>query len=126
MIGRNGPLPFVPSHQGSVERFGYRIHAFCLMTTHTHLAIQVGDIPLARIMQNVGFRYTQFINHKYQRTGHLFQGRYKALLIDADSYLLELIRYIHLNPVRAAMVRSPEEYPWSSHPYYSGDSPRPL
>jgi REP element-mobilizing transposase RayT len=111
--------------QESVERFGNRVHAFCLMTTHTHLAIQVGDIPLSRIMQNIGFRYTQFINRKYQRTGHLFQGRYKALLIDADSYLLELIRYIHLNPVRAGMVRFPDEYPWSSHSSYFGDSPRP-
>lgn len=111
--------------QESVERFGSRIHAFCLMTTHTHLAIQVGDIPLARIMQNIGFRYSQFINRKYQRTGHLFQGRYKALLIDADSYLLELIRYIHLNPVRAGMVRFPDEYSWSSHPSYTGESPRP-
>ena len=110
--------------QESVERFGYRVHGFCLMTTHAHLAIQVGDIPLSRIMQNIGFRYTQFINRKYQRTGHLFQGRYKALLIDADSYLLELIRYLHLNPVRAGMVRSPDEYPWSSHPNYSGDAPR--
>lgn len=111
--------------QESVERFGYRIHSFCLMTTHIHLAIQVGDIPLSRIMQNIGFRYTQFINRKYKRTGHLFQGRYKALLIDADSYLLELIRYIHLNPVRDGMVRFPDEYPWSSHPCYSGDSTRP-
>jgi len=111
--------------QESVVRFGYRIHAFCLMTTHTHLAIQVGDIALSRIMQNIGFRYTQFINRKYRRTGHLFQGRYKALLIDADSYLLELIRYIHLNPVRAGMVRSPDEYPWSSHSSYCGGSPCP-
>lgn len=111
--------------QESVERFGYRVHAFCLMTTHIHLAIQVGDRPLSRIMQNIGFRYTQFINRKYKRTGHLFQGRYKALLIDADSYLLELIRYIHLNPVRAGMVRFPDEYPWSSHTSYSGDSTCP-
>ena len=111
--------------QESVERFGYRIHAFCLMTTHIHLVLQVGDIPLSRIMQNIGFRYTQFINRKYQRTGHLFQGRYKALLIDADSYLLELVRYLHLNPVRAGIVRFPDEYPWSSHLSYSGDSPRP-
>ncbi len=111
--------------QESVERFRYRVHAFCLMTTHIHLAIQVGDIPLSRIMQNVGFRYTQFINRKYQRTGHLFQGRYKALLIDGDSYLMELIRYIHLNPVRAAMVKLPDAYPWSSHPNYSGNLPRP-
>lgn len=111
--------------QESVERFGFRIHAFCLMTTHLHLAIQVGDIPLSRIMQNIGFRYTQFINRKYLRTGHLFQGRYKALMIDADSYLLALIRYIHLNPLRAGMVSRPEEYPWSSHPSYLGIVPGP-
>jgi len=81
------------------------------MTTHLHLAMQVGDVPLSRIMQNIGFRYTQFINRKYKRAGHLFQGRYKALMIDADSYLLELIRYIHLNPVRAGMVQRSEAYP---------------
>jgi REP element-mobilizing transposase RayT len=111
--------------QESVERFGLRIHAFCLMTTHLHLAIQVGDIPLSRIMQNIGFRYTQFINRKYRRAGHLFQGRYKGLMIDADSYLLALIRYIHLNPFRAGMVSRPEEYPWSSHPSYLGIVPGP-
>jgi putative transposase len=111
--------------QEGVERFGFRIHAFCLMTTHLHLAMQVGDMPLSRIMQNIGFRYTQFINRKYQRTGHLFQGRYKALMIDADSYLLTLIRYIHLNPLRAGMAIRPEAYPWSSHPSYLGMAPRP-
>ena len=106
--------------QETVERFEHRIHAFCLMTTHVHLAIQVCDVPLSRIMQNIGFRYTQYINRKYKRTGHLFQGRYKPLLIDADSYLLELIRYIHLNPVRAGMVQRPAEYIWSSHSIYLG------
>ena len=111
--------------QESVERFEYRVHAFCLMTTHLHMAVQVGEIPLSRIMQNVGFRYTQFINRKYKRTGHLFQGRFKALLIDGDSYLLELIRYLHLNPVRAGMVQYPEEYIWSSHSSYFGAVPRP-
>jgi putative transposase len=95
------------------------------MTTHLHLAIQVAEVPLSRIMQNLGFRYTQFINRKYRRTGHLFQGRFKALLIDADSYLLELIRYIHLNPVRAGMVQRPQEYLWSSHSSYIGAAPRP-
>jgi REP element-mobilizing transposase RayT len=111
--------------QKGEERFGFLIHAFCLMTTHLHLVLQVGEVSLSRIMQNIGVRYTQFINRKYQRSGHLFQGRYKALLIDADSYLLELIRYIHLNPVRAGMVQYPEEYLWSSHSSYLGDSPRP-
>jgi REP element-mobilizing transposase RayT len=111
--------------QESVERFEYRIHAFCLMTTHLHLALQVGNIPLTRIIQNVGFRYTQFVNRKYQRSGHLFQGRYKALLIDAGCYLLELIRYIHLNPVRAGIVRSPEKFSWCSHASYLNPASQP-
>ena len=103
-----------------IEKYKHRIHAFCLMTNHIHLAIQVGDVPLSRIMQNVSFRYTRYLNHRKKRKGHLFQGRYKALLIDADSYLLELVRYIHTNPVRAGMVKLPEEYFWSSHSCYLG------
>jgi hypothetical protein len=87
--------------QEGVEKYGHRVHAFCLMTNHVHLAIQVGEVPLSRIMQNIGFRYTTYLNRRKKRTGHIFQGRYKALLIDADSYLLELVRYIHCNPVRA-------------------------
>lgn len=101
-------------------RFGYRVHAFCSMTNHIHLALQVGDIPLSRGMQNLSFRYTRWINWREKRTGHLFQGRYKSVLVDGDSYLLELVRYIHLNPVRAGMVNDPEEYPWSSHRAYLG------
>jgi hypothetical protein len=69
-------------------------------------------------MQNVSFRYTRWMNWRHKRAGHLFQGRYKAVLIDADSYLLELVRYIHLNPVRAKMASTPEEYRWSSHRAY--------
>jgi putative transposase len=91
------------------------------MTNHVHLVVQVGEVPLSRILQNLSFRYTRFINHRKQQTGHLFQGRYKALLLDADTYLLELVRYIHNNPVRAQMVPSPEEYPWSSHSAYLGN-----
>lgn len=106
--------------QEGTVRFAYRIHAFCLMTNHIHLALQVGDIPLQRGMQNLSFRYTRWINWREKRTGHLFQGRYKAVLVDADSYLLELVRYIHLNPVRAGVVQNPEKYPWSSHLAYLG------
>lgn len=101
-------------------RFGYSIHAFCLMTNHIHLVIQVGTIPLSRGMQNLSFRYTRWINWREKRVGHLFQGRYKAVLVDGDSYLLELIRYVHLNPVRAGMVTGPEEYPLSGHRAYLG------
>lgn len=102
-------------------RFGYRIHAFCLMTNHIHLALQVSEIPLSCVMQNISFRFTRWINRRQKRTGHLFQGRYRAILVDGDSsYFLELVRYIHLNPVRAGMVKDPEEYPWSSHNAYLG------
>jgi len=95
--------------QEGVEKFGYRIHAFCLMNNHVHLAIQVGDKPLSRIMQTLCFRYTQWVNSRQKRVGHLFQGRYKAIVVDADAYLAELVRYIHLNPVRAKIVKTPED-----------------
>lgn len=90
------------------------------MTNHIHLVVQVGEVSLSRIMQSVSLRYTKWINLRHARTGHLFQGRYKALLLDADSYLLEMLRYVHLNPVRAGMVASVEEYQWSSHHCYTG------
>lgn len=104
--------------QEAVEKFGCRIHAFCLMTNHIHIAMQVGAIPLSRVMQNLSYRYTSWINRRMKRSGHLFQGRYKALLVDADTYLRELVAYIHLNPVRAGVVASPEDYPWSGHHAY--------
>lgn len=106
--------------QEGTYRFGYRVHAFCLMSNHIHIALQVGDIPLSRCMHNLSFRYTRWINWREKRTGHLFQGRYKAVLVDGDNYLLELVRYLHLNPVRAGMVTSPDEYPWSGHRAYLG------
>ncbi len=116
-------------HEGTA-RFSYRVHAFCLMTNHVHLLLQVADIPLSRLMQNLMLRYSTWFNKKHQRIGHLFQGRYKAILIDADAYFLELVRYIHLNPVRAKMVTFPDEHAWSGHrallghellPWYSTD-----
>jgi hypothetical protein len=90
------------------------------MTNHVHLVIQVGNIPLSRIMQNLSFRYTKWVNWRHSRNGHLFQGRYKAILVDADEYLVQLAGYLHLNPVRAGMVQSPADCPWSSHRAYLG------
>ena len=104
--------------QEATERFSCRLHAFCLMSNHLHLIIQVSDTPLSKILQNISFRYTRYINKRKNRIGHLFQGRYKALLVDADTYLLELVRYIHNNPVRAGMVSNPDDYQWSSHRVY--------
>lgn len=106
-------------------RFGYRVHAFCCMTNHIHLVVQAGEIPLSRSMQNLSFRYTRWINGREKRSGHLFQGRYQAILVDRDAYLLELSRYIHLNPVRAGLVARPEEYPWSSYRAYLGQETLP-
>jgi putative transposase len=106
--------------QEGLERFGHRVHGFCLMTNHVHLAIQMGEIPLSRILQNLSFRYTRWVNWCQKRSGHLFQGRYKAVLVDADVYLQELVRYIHLNPVRAGIVNEPEDYGWSGHRAYLG------
>lgn len=106
--------------QEGAERFRHRIHAFCLMTNHIHLVVQVADPPLSRIIQNLSFRYTRWVNWRHKRSGHLFQGRYKAILVDGDAYLLELVRYVHLNPVRAGLAASPEEYPWTGHRAYCG------
>jgi len=107
--------------QEGVERYGHRIHAFCLMSNHVHLVAQVDEIPLSKIIQNLSFRYTRYANTIRKVSGHLFQGRYKAILIDADRYLLQLVRYIHSNPVRANIVRHCEEFQWSSHGAYCGN-----
>ena len=102
------------------KRYNHRIHALCHMKNHVHLVIQVGETPLSQIMQNLSFRYTRYINSRQKRLGHLFQGRYKAILIDKDNYLLELVRYIHCNPVRAKICENPADYQWSSHNAYLG------
>ncbi|MBI3526806.1 MAG: transposase [Betaproteobacteria bacterium] len=108
-----------------VVRFGYRVHAFCLMSNHLHLALQVGDLALSAGMQNLSFRYTRYLNTRLKRSGHVFQGRFKAFLVDQDRYGLALVRYLHLNAVRARMVRQPRAYAWSSHRAYLGEEDLP-
>jgi putative transposase len=106
----------------SQRRFGYRLYAYVLMGNHVHHLIEIGQTPLSKVMQNNLFRFTRYWNRRYKKTGHLFQGRYKAILCDKESYLLELIRYLHLNPVRSEIVGDPGEYAWSSHgAYLTGD-----
>lgn len=104
--------------QEGTERFGHSIHAFCFMDNHIHLAITVKEVAISEIMQNLAFRYTRYINKKYNRIGHLFQGRFKSVIVDDTEYLLELVRYIHLNPVDANLTDRPENYRWSSHRAY--------
>jgi len=101
------------------------LHAYCWMKNHVHMALQVNDKPLSKLMQNISQRYTHWFNKRHDRVGHVFQGRYKAILVDREAYLAELIRYIHLNPVRADMVTDPIEYPLSSHAAYAGQVKRP-
>ncbi len=108
--------------QEGVERYSHRLLGYCFMTNHIHLAIQVGQVKLSRIMQNLAFRYARYLNRKHKRIGHVFQGRFKSILVDSDRYLKELVRYIHLNPVRAGMVNLPEEYRWCSHSVYLGSN----
>lgn len=88
------------------------------MNNHVHLLLEVGKHPLAKIMQGLQQSYALYFNRKYKLVGHLFQGRYQDILCDKDSYLLELVRYIHLNPVRSKIVTDPVDYPWSSHRDY--------
>ena len=96
----------------------FRVHAYVLMLNHVHLLLETGEVPLSRVMQRLGSGYTQYFNRRHGLTGHLFQGRYKAILCDKDNYLLELSRYLHLNPVRAKVVKDPADYPWSSYGAY--------
>ena len=105
------------------KRFCFLLYAYVLMENHLHLLMEVEEVPLSRIMHDLQFRYARKFNIKYKKDGHLFQGRYKAILCDRDTYLLELSAYIHLNPVRAGMVESPLEYRWSSYASYVKKDP---
>lgn len=108
-----------------IERFDARIHAFCWMTNHIHLLIQIADRPLGKIMQCIASRYSRYRQKQLRTSGHLFERRYKAKLVDADSYLSTLLRYIHLHPVEANIVADPADYPWSSHHAYLGHETLP-
>jgi len=103
-------------------KYGFILHCFVLMTNHYHLLIETPEKNLSKIMHYLNSSYTTYINIKRKRSGHLFQGRYKAILVDRDSYFLELSRYLHLNPVRANMVERPEDYPHSSYAAYIADN----
>lgn len=108
-----------------VERFGWICHAYCLMDQHFHLLIETPNPNLSRGMRQLNGVYTQDFNRRQRKAGHLFQGRFKAILIERDRYLLELARYVVLNPVRAKMVKSPEDYVWSSYRPTLGLDPAP-
>jgi putative transposase len=103
-----------------IEALQARVHGYCWMTNHVHLLIQVGESPLGRVMLRIASRYARQVQQRFRTTGHLFECRYHAVLVDADEYLLTLLKYVHLNPVQAGMVSTPDQYAWSSHHAYLG------
>lgn len=105
------------------EKFKFYVHAYCLMTNHYHLFLETTQANLSKIMQYINTAYTIYYNIKRKRVGHLFQGRYKSILVQADAYYSELTRYIHLNPVRAKIIDNPQKYLWSSYNSYIKDKP---
>ncbi|MDD3024549.1 MAG: transposase, partial [Syntrophomonadaceae bacterium] len=95
------------------------VYGYCLMTNHVHLLVRENTDTISRIMSRIGISYPWWYNRKYGRSGHVFQRRYGIECVENDDYLLTVLRYIHNNPVKAAMVQKPEEYRWSSiHAYY--------
>ncbi|MGI5880031.1 MAG: REP-associated tyrosine transposase [Syntrophomonadaceae bacterium] len=96
----------------------FHMHAFCLMDNHIHLMISEGSEDIAKVMKRITVSYVYYFNKKYKRVGHLFQDRYKSEVVEQDSYVLSLARYIHQNPVKAGMVKRPDDYKWSSYNSY--------
>lgn len=108
-------IRFLESIIRAKEIYPFRIHALCLMSNHFHMAVETVDVELWKIMQRILHPYSMDFNHKYNFTGHLFESRYTACLVEDERYFLEISRYIHLNPVKAGMVREPIDYEYSSY-----------
>ncbi len=104
------------------ERYDFSLYSYALMPNHVHLLLETHSSPLSKILQGINQSYTMYFNKTYKTMGHLFQGRYKAILCDKDEYLLSLLKYIHLNPVRAKIVQAINDYPWTSHYSYKQKS----
>lgn len=117
-------LKFLQIIEDYHDRYGILIHSYVLMDNHYHLILETPQGNLLKVMHGINSGYTGYFNRRYKRTGHLFQGRYKAILVDKDNYLIELSRYVHLNPVRAKAVERPEQYRWSSYSGYIGKGER--
>jgi len=113
-------LKFLEYIKKGKERYKFYLYAYALMSNHYHLLLETRQANISRIMQYLNTSYTTYYNVKRNKSGHLFQGRYKSILVEKESYFLELTKYIHLNPLRAKMVKKPEEYRWTSYRGYIG------
>jgi len=120
-------LYFLECLAAACTRHRCALHAYVLMTNHVHLLLTPGTASgIPKVMQSVGGRYVRYFNSVYARTGTLWEGRYRATVVDSARYLMECYRYIELNPVRAGMVADPARYPWSSHGAHALGTPDPL
>ena len=109
---------FIKQLKECSDTMGYRVYGYVLMDNHYHIIVQVYDKKLQEIMHQINNKYSKYFNGKYKRVGHVFQGRYKAVLVQDERYMLKLLRYVHQNPVRAGLSKLVEEYKWSSDIYY--------
>ena len=116
----NDRLIFLQKISWIKSKINFYLHSYVLMTNHFHLLLETVDVDISDIMRNLNSFYTRFFNKKYDLVGHLFQGRYRSVLVEKEAYLMEVSRYIHLNPVRAGIVKNPEDYRWSSFQAYMG------
>lgn len=116
---------FLTVLERAVSRFHLLLHAYCLMDNHFHLVVETPEANLSKAMRQLNGVYTQAFNRRHRRVGHVLQGRFKAILVDRESYLLALCRYVVLNPVRTRSVRSPDAYLWSSYRATAGLAPTP-
>jgi putative transposase len=113
---------FIDILRQTCEQFRLQVAAFCLMPNHFHLLVRTPEGNLPRCMRHLSSVYTQYFNRKHQSDGPLFKGRYRSILVEEETYLHQLVRYIHQNPVRAGLAARLEEYPWSSHQGYLSES----
>ncbi|NLB35580.1 MAG: hypothetical protein GX817_07235 [Elusimicrobia bacterium] len=111
---------FLDSLSKTYSKYSFDLYAYALMPNHFHLLIERASDPLSLVMKSISVRYAAYFNRKYSRTGHLFQGRFSSILCSKETYLIKLIKYIHLNPVRAGFVEKPSEWKWSSYDDYLG------
>jgi len=117
-LNEDDKMRFIETLYQKKQKDKFYLHAFCLMDNHVHLMISEGTEDIAKIIKRIAVSYVFYFNKKYKRVGHLFQDRFKSEIVENDAYVLSLARYIHQNPVKANLVKSPGEYKWSSYYWY--------
>ena len=120
-------MPYSRIRITNTDKKDFKLHAFCLMPNHFHLLIeQIRDVPISKLISRLCTSYAKYINKKYKRVGHVFQDKFKAVLIENDPQLMWASTYIHMNPVKDKLVKKPEDYKWSSYNDFASDRNLPI